>query len=84
MVDLAHHWGLGVPLGVLEGDHQLDPSAAATRSSVSRVGLTRPASSRAIAGWVEPMRRPSSAWLIPRASRSPRIRSPNSSARQAR
>jgi hypothetical protein len=59
-------------------------SATAIRPSVSSVGLTRPASSRAIAGWGEPIRRASSAWLTQRDSRSARICSASSTARRER
>src|SRR5512132_887252 len=60
------------------------PRAAAARSRVSRLGATRPASRRAMAGWVLPMRRASSAWLRGCASRSARSCSPSANARWAR
>src|SRR5437867_815218 len=60
------------------------PSAAAMRPSVARHGVTPPASSRATAGCVLPIREASSAWVIPRRSRARRTRSASSKAALAR
>src|SRR4029450_8756241 len=60
------------------------PRAAAARSRVFRLGATRPASRRAMAGWVLPIRRASSAWLRCWASRSARSCSPSPNAPPAR
>src|SRR3989442_8384281 len=57
--------------------------ASAIRSSVPMLGVTPPASRRAMAGWVLPIFSASSRWLRPRDSRSWRTRSPSSKARRA-
>ena len=60
------------------------PSAAAMRRGVARLGVTSPASSRATAGCVLPIREASSACVIPRRSRARRTRSASSKAALAR